>query len=196
MDKNIKIKVSDNTYNKDSELSNFSITYSSKKIDNSQVSHEIISVLKAKDNIIIGINSSLLTLSEADKKIFILQFVESLEKIGIEFRKKKTLVDAKRSLFSIGRQSKKIEGFELLASISHDVWFEQEFIKIIPINVGMRYYLPKSYSGNDLDAFVNLEEEERLEQCRLVIFDNVLLGSMGINTSMYKKDDIMELLNK
>lgn len=195
MDKTTKIKIADNTQNNNSEVPNFSLTYSAKKIHNSQLSYEILSKLKSDDNVFIEINSSLLSLNENDKKTFILQFVDSLEKIGIEFRKKKISVAAKRSFLSIGLESKKREGFELLAYIPHDVWCNQEFVKVIP-EVGVRFYLLKSYFNLNIDAFFNLDEDEKLEQCRLVIFNNILLGSMGINTSMLKKDDILELLNK
>jgi len=195
MDKNIKIKISDYTRNKESEVSNFSVSYSARKIDNSISSHEIISALKAEDNFIIEINSSLLSLSVNDKRNFLLQFIDLLETKGIEFRKKKTLENAKLSFLSIRIDSKKIEGYELFAYIPNEIWKDQEFSKSIPKN-GVRYYLLKACSENNLDAFVNLEEDEKLEQCRMVIFDNILLGSMGINTSILKKDDIIELLNK
>jgi hypothetical protein len=195
MDKNLKIKVSENSYNKDSEVSNFSVTYASRKIDNSIVSHQVISALKAENNIIIEINSSLLNLSQNDGKTFISKFIASLETMKIEYKYKKTLVNAKRTLFSIGQESKKINGFELLAYIPHETWMDQEFRNIIP-NIGMRYYLLTSNSDINLDIFVNLDEDEKLEQCKLVIFDHILLGSMGINTSILKKDDIIELLKK
>lgn len=194
MDKNIKAKVSDNTHKKDYEVSKLSISYSARKIDNSQASYEIISALKADDNIIIELNSSLLNLSQKDNMMLFTELIDSLEAIGIEYRNKKISVSAKRSLFSIAIEGKKIEGFELFAFIPHEIWCDQEFRKIIP-NVGVKYYLPKSSSENNLDAFVNLGENEKLELCRMVIFDNILFGSMGINTSIYKKDDIVGFLN-
>ncbi|MHB8064050.1 MAG: hypothetical protein ACYDG2_15730 [Ruminiclostridium sp.] len=195
MDENVKIKVSDYTRDKDSEFAKFSVTYSAKKIDNSTISHQIISTLKEEDNIIIEINSSLLNLSENESKIFISKFIASLEKMKIEYRNKTILMNAKRTILSLRLESKKIKGIELFAYIPNEIWMNHEFIKIIP-NVGVRYYLPKLHTQNNLDDFVSLDEEEKLEQCRMVIFDHILLGSMGINTSIFKKDDIIMLLNK
>ncbi len=195
MDKNIKIKVSDNTSKKDSEVADFSIAYSSRKIDKAIVSYQIISTLKAEDNMIIEINSSLLSLSENEKRNLISWLRDSLEKMGIEFIDKKTSVMASRSILSIAVQSKKVEGFELFIYVPHDVWCNQEFIKIIP-KFGVSYYLLKSYNESNLDTFVKFDEDEKLEQCKMVIFDHIFLGSMGINTSILKKDDIIELLNK
>jgi len=121
--------------------------------------------------------------------------VDSLEKMGIEYINEKTLVNAKRTIMSFGTESKKMEGFELHAFVPHKVWVSQEFKKIIP-RVGVRYYLPKSGSENNLDSFVKLDEDEKLKLFRMVIFDNILLGSMGINTSIYKKEDIINFINK
>jgi hypothetical protein len=195
MNKNIKTKISDNTHKKDSEVSNFSIAYSARKMDNLIASYEIISALKAEDNLIIEINSSLLSLSQYASKLFISEFLTALEKMKIEYRNKKILVNAKRSLFSFGQESKKIEGFNIFAYIPNDIWKKQEFRSIIP-NIGMRYYLLKTYSEINIDTFVNLDEDEKSEQCKMVIFDHILLGSMGINTSIYLKEDIIELINK
>jgi len=41
-----------------------------------------------------------------------------------------------------------------------------------------------------------LDEDERIDLCSMVIFDYILLGSMGINTTILQKDDIVELLKK
>ncbi|HEY5584987.1 MAG TPA: hypothetical protein VIK78_10920 [Ruminiclostridium sp.] len=195
MDKNIKAKISDNTHSKDSEVSKFSVSYSARKIDNSQVSYEIISALKDDDDIIIEVNSSLLNLSQNDSRNLISKLVDSLERMNIDYKNKRISVNARRAIFSIGMDNKKVEGFEFYAFIPRGVWCDQEFRKIIP-KVGVRYYLLKSSSENNLDAFANLNEDEKFELCRMVIFDNILFGSMGINTSIFKKDDIIEMLNK
>lgn len=195
MDKNNKIKISDNTNKKTSGMADFSISYSSRKIDNAIISYEIISTLKAEDNIIIGINSSLLSLSENEKRTLNSQLRDSLERMGIKFIDKKTSVMASRSILSITVQSKKVEGFELFIYVPHDVWCEQELMKIIP-KVGVSYYILKPNNESNLETFIKYDEDEKLEQCKMVIFDHILLGSMGINTSILKKDDIIELLNK
>lgn len=195
MDKKIKFKVLNNYNNKDSDVSKFSIAYSARNIDMSQVSYEIISALKSEGDIIFEVNSSLLNSSDNNNKTIISSLIDSLERMGIEYQDKRKKIDAKRAIFSIQLQGKKIEGYEVFALIPHNIWCDQEFRKIIP-KIGVRYYLLKTGSENDLDTFTKLDEDVRIDLCSMVIFDHILLGSMGINTTIMKKDDIAELLKK
>lgn len=195
MDSRIKTRITQNTSFKGNGTSQLSLSYTTKKLDNSQASYEIISSLKADDNIIIEVTSALLNLNENETKVLESQLIDSFEEIGLDYRKKKISVNAKRTLFSIVMEGKKRAGFELLAYIPNDIWCSDEFKKIIP-NIGVRYYLPKADTEINLDSFTNLEEEERSELCRMVIFDHIILGSMGINTSIYNKNDITEILSK
>lgn len=195
MDNNIKIKIYENMSDKNLEVPKISLQYSSKKVENSQISYDIISRLKAEDNIIIGLNSSFLNLRSSDTKAFLSNLIELLENMGLEYRNKKILVNAKRTILSFSTEGKKTEGFELIAFIPHKVWCDGEVRKIIP-NIGVSYYILKSSYEHDLDTFINLDEDGKNGLCSMVIFDYILLGNMGINTSILKKDDIIQLLNK
>lgn len=196
MDKRIKIKISQNTSYKNASSNQVSIAYSSRKIDNSDASYEILSSLISGSDIIIELNSSLLNLAEREGKLLVSTLIDAFEDMGIQYKKKKIAVSAKKTILSIIIESKKQEGFELSAYIPHEIWCTQEFKNIIPDNGALRYYLPKAETEIDFDAFSELDEDEKSELCRMVIFNHILLGSMGINTSVYDKNDIAEILNK
>lgn len=193
MDKNIKIKLAEVDTSKNPQASRFSLAYRARKMDNSQVSYEILSKLKAQADMILEVNSSLLNLSEKENKELFSKLVDALEKMNIEYRNKKIKVNAKRSVLSISVSSKEIEGFELLALISDKAWRDEATKKIIP-QIGVRYYILEAGTQISPDSFANLDEEEKNKLCKMIIFDHILFGCMGINTA-YKKEDILNILN-
>lgn len=184
MDKPLKIKLSENVRAKGLE-SKFSISYSSKNMDNKQISYKIISALKGKDSIIIEIDSSLLTIDENEKTLLKFRLTDSFENLGLNFINKKVSYDMKRSILSVTIESKKIEGFKIYIDVTDDTWQNQDFVKLIP-ETGVRYYISGQFKA--LDTFVNTDEEEQTEICSMVIFDHISLGSMGINTSKNKEE--------
>ncbi len=192
MNKNIKVKISDISDKRDS-VSKFAISYSAKNIDNSQISYEIVSLLKAGNDIIIEINSSFLKLSESESKMLLSKLIEEFNDYGVLYKKRKISVHTRRTMFSISLKSEIIEGFELFAVIPDAIWRNEKFKRIIP-NMGVRYYLPISIKDVVLDEFIDLEENEKTSQCNWVIFDYILSGSMGINTCRMKKEDIQALI--
>ncbi len=194
MNKNIKTKIKDNTRSKDSELSQYSIAYSAKNMDNSQVSYEIISTLKGTDNIIAEVDSSFLNLTEKYGKELATKLITGFSEIGVEYKNKSKTITSKKSIFSISAQGKKIEGFEIIAFLPHEAWCDSRLREILP-DIGVKYYILKSDCQISLAEFFSLEPDKRSELCKLEIFDYTSLNSMGINTSVYNKEDIIELLN-
>lgn len=193
MDKRIKYKINDSSDKKVSNLSRFSITYSGKRMDNREASYEIISALKKDSDIIMELNSTLMALSEHDKNVLHAKFLQELDNWGIKYKNKKTSVNARRVVFSIPLEGKKINGFELYVRIPGEIWYETRFKNIIP-GSGVRYYMLQNDYESNLNAFVELTEEEKIDLCKLVIFDNIALGSMGIITSALKICDLKDML--
>lgn len=190
MDKSIKIKLSENEKVKGA-LSDFTISYSSKKLDKKSVSNKIISALKGDDNIFIEIDSSLMTLDENNKDYLHSRLTDAFEHMGLAFIDKKISYDKKRSFLSIPIESKKIEGYRICVYADNNSWNNRELADVIPEH-GVRYYISGLF--NDLGSFTATDEEERLDKCSMVIFDHVLLGSMGISSSK-SKEEVKSLLN-
>lgn len=193
MDKRIKLKITDNTNKNIPLISKFAISYSGKKMDNSEVSYEIISALKEDKDMIIELNSSLLNLDGQGKTLMLERFTGQLDRLGVEYKNKKVMVNTRRVILSISLDSRQIEGFELYAHIPDGIWKAQEFKKTVP-EMGVRYYIVEKNSESNLDAFAAMNEEERHKMCSMVIFDHMSLGSMGINAARLTKHDIDELL--
>ncbi|ACL75800.1 hypothetical protein [Ruminiclostridium cellulolyticum] len=190
MDKSIKIKLSKNEKVKGA-LSDFTISYSSKKLDKKSVSNKIISALKGDDNIFIEIDSSLMTLDENNKDYLHSRLTDAFEHMGLAFIDKKISYDKKRSFLSIPIESKKIEGYRICVYADNNSWNNRELADVIPEH-GVRYYISGLF--NDLGSFTATDEGERLDKCSMVIFDHVLLGSMGISSSK-SKEEVKSLLN-
>ncbi len=193
MDKQIKLKLSDAVNNQNKDISSFSLSYAGKKMNNSEVSYRIISALKAEAAIFIELNSSLLYMDTQDKKVLSEKFIGRLKDMGIQHLNKKITDSQRRRVLSIPLEGKKVEGFEIYALIPGEMWYQQEIKQALP-SAGLRYYLSFNDSENNLSAFADLDEEERLKLSRLVIFDNADLGSMGINTAYLSKSEINRLL--
>ncbi len=184
MEKSIKIKLSENKKVKGA-LSDYTIAYSSKKLNNKSVSNRIISALKGNDNIFIEIDSSLITLDEDKKDYLRNRLSETFEHMGLAFIEEKISYDKKRSFLSVPMESKKVEGYKIYLFADGDSWKNNEFIEVIPEH-GVRYYITEII--NDLSTFIEMDEEERLDKCGMVIFDHIVLGSMGISTSKTKEE--------
>ncbi len=190
MDKSIKIKLTENKKVKGA-LSDFTISYSSKKLDNKGASHKIISALKGTESILIEVDSSLMTLDEDKKQYLHSRLSDTFEHMGLTFIEKKVSYDKKRSFLSVPIESKKVEGYRIYLQPDDNNWKKTELTEVIPEH-GVRYYISDMF--NDLVAFTEMDPEERLEKCSMVIFDHVLLGSMGISTSK-SKEEIKSLLD-
>lgn len=195
MDKRIKIKITDNSNTKLAEYANFSIAYSSRKMESSQVSYEIISALKESNDLIIELNSALINLDVQKKNSLRNNFIEGLQNLGIEFTSKKVAVQEGRTILSITLDTKKVEGFEIYALVKHEIWLDKEFKKIIP-RFGARYYLPFAHAENNLSAFLELSEDEKINVSKMVVFDNIVLGNMGIATKHIAINELNQLLEK
>jgi hypothetical protein len=191
MNKPLKIKLSENAKGKGS-VSDFSVSYSSKKMDSKRVSYKIISALKGDGDIIIEIDSSLLIIDENEKDILKQQLTDAFGNMGLTFINKKNTYEKKRSILSLNIESKRVEGYKIYIYTTDSVWNNQEFIELLPES-GVRYYISEQLSGSALNDFTAMDEEERFGICDMVIFDNISLGSMGILTSK-NKDEISDLL--
>ncbi len=179
MDKPIKLKVSENKKVKGA-LSDFTISYSSKNPNNKSASKKIISALKGNENIIIEIDSSLMTLDEEKKNYLLGRLTDTLEKMSLNYIINKVHYDKKRSFLSVPIESKKVEGLKIYVFADDNLWGNEEFTDVIP-EYGVRYYITEGFS--DLETLIEEDEEERINKCSMVIFDYIMLGSMGINTS-------------
>ncbi len=138
-------------------------------------------------------NSSLLSLEVNDRESLAELFTEKLQNLGIQFIRKKIIENEKRRILSFSLEGRNVHGFEIYALIPHEIWCDEAFKKILP-QFGIRYYLPVETLMDNLQAFVDLDEEEKLEISRMVIFDNVKLTSMGIKSVHITKDEINALL--
>lgn len=192
--KKTKIKIS-NISNKKEPFSKFAVSYSTKKRENSQISYEIVSSLKGENDIIIEINSSFLNFSEKESKEFLPRLLEELDNYQIKYKKRKILANNRKTILSVTVKNETVEGFELFAIIPNEIWKDDRFRKIIP-KIGVRYYLPKTQSDINLDELIDLDESQKISLFKMVIFDYVLLGSMGINTSEMNKEAIEALIYK
>ena len=191
----MKVKFIETTRKNSIGLSNFSITYSGKRLGNSEVSHRIISSLKNNSYVYLELNSSLLNLDTPNKAKYSNQYTQQLQTFGIQFISKRTKENEKKRILSISLEGRQIEGFEIFADVPNEIWCEKDFKEVIP-QIGLRYYIPFENTESNLPAFVDLSEDEKLKLSKMVIFDNVQLGSMGITTLHQTKEDIGRLLSQ
>ncbi|AEY65469.1 hypothetical protein [Clostridium sp. BNL1100] len=191
MDKSIKLKISENKKVKGA-ISDFTISYSSKNPNNKSASNKIISALKGNENIIIEIDSSLMTLDEDKKNYLLGRLTAALERMSLNYIINKVYYDKKRSFLSVPIESKKVEGLEIYVFADDNIWGNEEFTDVIP-EYGVRYYISGGF--NDLETFTGEDEEERTNKCSMVIFDHIMLGSMGINTSK-SLEELKSMLDK
>lgn len=162
-------------------------------------SQRILSRLINERPFILEIKYQFLCLLENEREIVLSQFLNEIDKTGLKYKHKKTLVDKKNimNLFWFSEKTKKIEALEIMAFVPAEVWKKSDFYNKIPV-YGVRYYIPfeNQISEETFDNlfYGNLSEEEILSKFEYIVFDSCLMGQMGINSGKRSLDEVKQLL--
>lgn len=159
-------------------------------------SYQILSALKENRDVLLEVNSSLCSVPSSQREPALLQLVDGLRGLGVEYRCRKVSPSAAPSLFSaFFNRGKTPMAQEVAAYIPAGVWSSESFYPVLPL-FGARYYvLPEPREAGDaLDAMSQLLDEEKVEPFDLVIFDSGVLGTMGISSSRVNAKELKRRL--
>lgn len=193
---NYKIKLVDNRAKANSGIPQFSLSYNPEnRQSESNVSYEVLSLLKEDNDIVIEIDTSLFIQSKKSKKFIPEDFISEIRKMNLEYSYKKSQ-SQKQDFFSTLFGMKKAEEEHVVTVyVPGNVWNDELFKRILP-DCGARYLIKKNTdeARKVLDEMNLLTDNERKNYFSFVIFDVSEYNRMGITSNHYGYDDIKKIL--
>lgn len=193
--KKYKCKLIDTGNNGSLRDPQFALSY--KSGENCQaISYNIISALKENNDVIIEVNSSYAFNSTSETKISPDDFLREIRRLNLKyFCKDIYYAKSQGFLFTLLNKDKEEKGLEILVYVPNEVWQSPEFYKLLP-DSGVRYYIVdgSADSSSVFDDMNRLQEEDKINFFRLILFDISYYNHMGIVSRKLSANNIRELL--
>lgn len=195
--KKIKVKENKNkTKNSPDYLISYDCTGSDEKVK--QESYKIISALIKNKDIILEIKTELLSLTRQNREDYVLNFLNDIKTLGLNYRYKKLPPSASKGIFSFDFLIKPIDNHEIITYVPNEIWNNPQFAEKLPI-FSIKYNILKE----KLDINIVLDQinnghitgDELFTIFDLAVFDCSRLGQMGIFTKSKKLEDIKTMLS-
>lgn len=193
---NYKIKLVDNRAKANSGIPQFSLSYNPEnRQSESNVSYEVLSLLKEDNDIVIEIDTSLFIQSKKSKKFIPEDFISEIRKMNLEYSYKKSQSQKQDFFSSLFGIKKTEEEHVVTVYVPDNVWNDESFKRILP-DCGARYLIKKNTdeARKVLDEMNLLTDNERKNYFSFVIFDVSEYNQMGITSNHYGYDDIKKIL--
>jgi len=193
---NYKMKLVDNRAKANSGVPQYTLSYNAEdRKSDSNISYEILSLLKEENDIVIEIDTALILQSKRSKKFIPENFISEIKNMNLEYSYKKSQTQ-KQDFFSSLLGLKRTEDDHVVTVYVPDsVWKNEAFIKLIP-DCGVRYMILKNTNEarKVLDELNIMMDSERIDYFSYVIFDVTEFNQMGITSSNHSFDDIKNIL--
>lgn len=202
----LKVKLMRNRNDPGMGLPLYTISYKADPKRPYYPSYQILTALIGQSGVFIELNSDLAVAAQNDRLDTVRNYKETVGKVtGIEFRSRR-LPSAHRPTI-LGFQfetQKKHEAEELVVFIPNNVWSGEKFMETLPVN-GARYYIAKEHGNaamempdghSVLEGFWNMNDEDKADIFKFILFDTPFLGRMGITACNTDERELFELLGK
>jgi len=157
--------------------------------------YDALTKLIGTSDVVINLDTSLLSLPHSQRESHVFKFLEVIRALNLEYKYQKYESRSKRSILSFifGNTNKKEH--EILAYIPNEIWAKGEFKNEFPI-YGARYYVLKENPDGPklLEDMQKMLDAEKLEYFKMVIFDSVVMNSMGIFTKHLTLTHLKEMV--
>jgi len=189
----------------DPERPRFMIDYNRKRAyaqsstpQNSEISRQIISLLKQNADLVIKFDSSLPDLPEKQREGIVLNFIEGLKLSGLEYRYRRYPGPGSANLWSQLFSFRKDElRHEISVYVPDQAWRQNDPF-LSPLAYGVFYYVCNhpGQSAALLDGLVDgqITGKVRFDLFKLIIFDWTKFGQMGLFTDALTLKDLRTLL--
>ena len=192
---NYRIKIKRNPNKIKDGSPQYSLTYNSDALNASRISHDILSVFIGENDVIIEINSDMSGPVNKQSEP-VAAFLDKTAIFDLVCKKKNVLSEKSNSLLGLFVGSKKRkQASEALIYIPNNVWCNPDFKKFLPL-YGAKYYITDQTvdASAKLNEIAEMNEEDKAEAFRMVIFDLAICGQMGVASAALSMDDITGML--
>lgn len=173
----------------------YTVTYKAKN-EEAEAGYYILSRLKADNDIVIELNSSMIFSANVNTEKLVMDFLEEIRSMNLEYSLRQSTVPQKPSIFSfLSGNTKNTVLYEILAYVPDRVWKEKFSKDNIPLH-GARYFIPhESEDAKELiDKMGKMTDMEKRQYFKLVLFHAAMIGQMGIETTQLNDTEIKALL--
>lgn len=195
MDK--KMKITERKTDNSLDSPRFVLTLGRMKSQDMQISgnYDAITKLIGTNDVVINLDSSLLSLPYSKRESYVIKFLETIRALNLEYKYQKFESQSKRSIISMLFGSSNKKEHEILAYIPNELWAKCDFKNTFPV-YGASYFVlkEKSDSSKLLEDMQKMLDAEKLEYFRMIIFDSVIMNSMGIFTKHLALSDLKTML--
>ncbi len=158
-------------------------------------SYDVLSRLIGDSDIIIELNSTLLSLPNPRREAYALKFLQDIRALGIEYRYSKASSTASPSPLGGLFGSKSTQAHQIIAHIPNGTWQKAEMKDALSL-YGASYFIPKEKHGGSemLEDFLKMLDEEKLHYFKLAVFDIICSNRMGIFSASHTLADMKAML--
>ncbi len=196
----MKIVIRENKSKESLDMVKYFLSYHNKNTEqrNRKESKEILNKLIGSHDLLVEVKNSLLNINESKREKCVLNLLERIKSLGLDYQYRKVKSDSKSflsDLFNIGNKNKDIS--EIMIYIPNRIWINDEFASILPIYGVMYYTIKNGGDGIKLmdDIYKgHLIENDYFNHFSLIVYDCLQFCQMGINAKEYTFKDIKNLL--
>lgn len=192
---NVKIKIEENNPWELMGMPRFSVEVKQAKSRDMQIKNnfELLSKLIGDNDIVISLNSTLVNMSQHKFQPLMQQFIETIQELDLEYKSIKTPGRPTSSFLSFLLRNKEINGQEILAYVPNDAW--SNFQNRLPY-YGSRYFIAKNspIDSSILEDMLKMTDDEKLEYFKIIVYNSIYLGRMGICSKYVSLSELEDLL--
>lgn len=193
----IKLTRNNNKNERDHVLPDYSIVYKAKGSEHTRAGYDILSRLKADNDLVMELSSSMILGTGLDTEKLTVDFLSNVRNMNLDYSCRQTSVPAKQSFLSqlFTGVNKATVSNEILAYISDTIWKEKSFQDMMPL-YGARYYVTNNAENGKelLERMSRMTEPEKREYFKLIAFHASILGQFGIVSKYITESELKMML--
>ncbi len=193
---NYKLKLTETGNKENSGVPQFSLLYNAEKGNlKTNISYEILSLLKGDHDVVIEVDTSLIIQSKNVNKFLPEELLAEIRNRKLEYSYKKSPSQKQHFFSFLFGLNKNEDDHSITVYVPDIVWKDKALYDMLP-NSGVRYYITKN--SNDarkvLDDMNLMMDKEKINYFDYIVFDVTEFSQMGISSNYYKINDIKKVL--
>lgn len=162
------------------------------------VSHAILSALVGDRDVVMVMNTDLTFGLAGKEQQDFEEFLQGVKERGLVYANRTVPSNKQVTIFGLvlsKTKKKKEDAQEIAVYVPNAVWRQEDFGRCLP-TCGVQYYIaeaPMDQTEN-IQAILDMPEEERAEAFVMDVYDIAQLGQIGINARTMGEEDLRTLL--
>jgi hypothetical protein len=192
-----KYRIREHKINPSIDSPRFTIEIDLAKSQNHQIqnNNELLTKLIGISDVVISLDSTLLNLPYKQRKLLIQKFLENIREMNLDYKCMKVTGRSSQSFISVLFGAKNTQEEEILVYIPNNIWTDNTIQKSLLYH-GARYFVIKNASTASavLEDMQKMQDDEKLEYFKLIIFNCMSVGSTGIFSKYLSLSELEDIV--